>query len=918
MSRRARRSGQFKLRHVTWAAGLCLAVSPALAVVSVTGNYSVYPGAIPVGPGNTDLGGRTLGLAGSGTADLLVNGGSILSASSIRFGDGGMGVATGLLDGPGSRINLTGDGNTNRLELGAWGRGVLMVSGGATLDGRINSADCNLGAKWCHNFVGNAAGSDATLTITGAGSSASFLRAFVVGGLAVFRPPIENFTFGTPGGTTQGRVNVLAGGLLTTDFGSIGVAPGGSSPQGNERSFADVTIDGTGSLWRVTGGTLDSSGASVGTANGRTAWANVTLGHGGRMLIDGKAGVTNGMNLTTNGGRTDMSIVGAGSTYQTIGDAGFLQVGRSKGTASLSVLAGGQASGMFYLSVGRDASYGDMLVDGVGSQVLVDGTASAAANGTSNNAVFDIGRVGTGQVMVSGGGRIEVNATQARVNGPNLSLGRGSASSGALTITGAGSVVSLSAASVLPGGGPGEAFNPFVRVGRDGNGALNIAAGGKLLMDGQAVSTLADSRGTSLYIGGTGDATVGGKGIALVSGAGSEIRLTGSDTFIAVGIGPQSFGQLTLADNASISALGANIGRSGGVGVLAVDHATVNFSGQQTGSFLAGAFLSIGRSGGTGIANIGNGSVVTLHNLGSNGASLNLGGTGPGPLGDGTLTLSGASQIHIQAAPGLANLVVARDGSGLMRIKGGSSVDLAGGNVYVGLLSGSDGTLLISENSSLSASWVGVGRNKGSGAGDVDGGTGTLVLIHSTLTANNIVIGTNGFLGGSGTITGNVVNHGIFSPGNSPGTINIGGSFTATAGSRLILEVQGDGHGGFVTDQLVFGAGQPVDLSHLNVEFRFLAGTDPNAFKAAGQFDTDTFFKVQAPGGGTTGLSDDHFSGVASFSASAVDVKIQSFTFSAGGGATFATVPVPEPGTWGLMALGLVGLGWRAGQRRAA
>ena len=87
--------------------------------------------------------------------------------------------------------------------------------------------------------------------------------------------------------------------------------------------------------------------------------------------------------------------------------------------------------------------------------------------------------------------------------------------------------------------------------------------------------------------------------------------------------------------------------------------------------------------------------------------------------------------------------------------------------------------------------------------------------------------------------------------------------------------MQGDGHGGFVTDQLVFGAGQPVDLSHLNVEFRVLAGTDPNAFKAAGQFDTDTVFKVQAPGGGTTGLSDDHFSGVASFSASAVDVKIQ-------------------------------------------
>ena len=122
-------------------------------------------------------------------------------------------------------------------------------------------------------------------------------------------------------------------------------------------------------------------------------------------------------------------------------------------------------------------------------------------------------------------------------------------------------MVALSALSTLPGGGAAEAFNPFVRVGRDGNGTLNIAGGGKLLIDGQAVSTVADSRGTSLYVGGTGDSTVGGKGIALVTGAGSEIRMTGSGTFIAVGIGPQSFGQLTVADGASISANGMNVGR---------------------------------------------------------------------------------------------------------------------------------------------------------------------------------------------------------------------------------------------------------------------------------------------------------------------------------------------------------------------
>jgi hypothetical protein len=889
-----------------------MAFAPVHAAVTASGNVNAYPGSWVLGPGDTDIGSSTLSIGNGAPGSFSVTAGSQFSAASIRFADGVNGAATGLFDGALTKVSLTSDGNSNRLELGTWGVGDLTVSGGATLNGRANANACLLGANWCHNFVGNAAGSTASLTITGAGSNAGFLRAFVVGGLAVFRPPIENFTFGTPGGTTRGAVRVLAGGSLTTEGAQLGVAPGGSSPLGTERSFADVSIDGGGSVWHVVGGQLDGSAAFITTANHRNAWATLAITNGGTLRFDGPAGQFSGINLTQNGGRSDMLVAGPGSRVEFLSDAGAIQVGRHLGTASLALRDGAQVSGLYYVSVGRDGAFGEMSLDGADTQLLVNGTASAAANGAWTNPIVDIGRNGTGVAQVLNGARIDLRATAAFGNGPQLSLGREAASSGRLSISGVGSVVSLSAASVLAGGGAGEALNPLVRVGRDGSGELNIGAGGKLLINGQAVSTVSASRSTSLFIGGSSDSTPGGTGIANVSGVGSEIAVSGTDAYIGVGHGPQSNGQLTIQAGGVVSATNMNVGRSGGVGVLRLDGGVLNLSGQQTGNNLSGASLSIGNGAGIGVATVGNGSVVTISNMGSAGAGLNLGGSGPHPFGDGSLTVSGGSQIHINAAPGKAAMSVGRDGTGFARVRGASSIDLGDGSLYVGRLSGSDGTLIVSEGSTINAGWVGVGRNM-TASGSVDGGSATFVLNNSVLNAAEIVIGTAGFLGGNGTINGHVTNYGIFSPGNSPGTMLINGAYTAGAGSRLIMEVEADGAGGYKTDQVVFGTGSLLDLSALKVEFRFLGATDPNAFNASGGFDVDTFFRLRSSSGSDSDLAHDLFSS-ASFSAQSDRYAFSNFSFTADGGAVFQAQAVPEPQHWAMLLVGLLvvlGLGRR-------
>jgi len=918
---------RFKLKPVApiaLAAALALWALPGQAGISTTGSINSNPAAAALGPGDTLAPGTAFWVGAGGAGSLLVDGGSFLQAARLSFGNGGGGSGSGLLSGAGSRIELVGNGTgsqTQRLLVGDWGTGVLTVAAGATLDTSTQFSACLIQFHYCDSFVGGAAGDNATLNVTGAGSQVRIGNQLFVGhpGLAIQN--LVGYTYGTPGATVSANVNVLAGGELKTDRAQIGTRQWDTSSTGFERSVSNVLISGSGSRWVVVGGqgwdavtgATITPDAGISTANDRYAVANIDIRDGGLMRFEGPANAYNYLNLSS-GGRTDMSVRGAGSMVAFIGDNGVLQVGRALGSASLSVLSGAGVSGAWYTSVGRDGSFGELLIDGGGSLLSMTGLATTAVAGSQQNAVMDIGRNGTGVVNVRNGGRILFNATEARTNGPQLSLGRDAASSGTLNIDGAGSVVSLKAASVLASGGPGEAFNPLVRIGREGSGNLSITNGGKLLMEGQAVSTVANSRSTSLLIGGISDVANGGKGIALVSGAGSEIAISGSDPYIGIGHGPQSNGQLTVQNQGMVSARNMLVGRSGGVGVLKLDAAVLNLSGQQTGNNLSGAGLGVGVGGGIGVVTIGNGSVVNISNMGSAGAGLSLGGSGVFPLGDGSLTLSGGSTIQVGAAPGLANMTVGRDGTGFARVRGASSIDLGDGTLYIGRLSGSDGTLIVSENSTLTAGWVGVGRRKLTGGGDVDGGSATMVINNSVLTAPTIVIGTNGFLGGNGTINGTVTNYGIFSPGNSPGTMTINGAYSAAAGSRLIMEVESDGMGGFKTDQLVFGEGSLLDLSALKVEFRFLGTTDPNAFQSSGGFDVDTFFRSRGAGGDSD-LAHGLFA-TASFTAQSDRYTISDFTFSANGGATFTAVPVPEPGSWALMLAGLLGTAAALRRRR--
>jgi hypothetical protein len=164
-------------------------------------------------------------------------------------------------------------------------------------------------------------------------------------------------------------------------------------------------------------------------------------------------------------------------------------------------------------------------------------------------------------------------------------------------------------------------------------------------------------------------------------------------------------------------------------------------------------------------------------------------------------------------------------------------------------------------------------------------------------------------------VVGDVIVGGTISPGESPGRLRINCNLISLEGSRLILEIQGNGAGGYDIDQLIIGNDSAFDLAQFQIVFTFLDDTDPTAFAASGGFDLDNFLLAGSFTGdpdaalSTVFADGDTWDDVVDFgriSAVSTVYDITSLSFDgASGSVGVIAAPIPEPSTWALMLVGL-------------
>lgn len=393
--------------------------------------------------------------------------------------------------GASETVNGAGGGT----QASPWSIGGYLYVGNSS-DGTLNIENGGTVSNTT-GLVGRGAGSNGTVTVTGAGSSWTNSSQLSIG----------------QSNTSTGILNIENGGTVSTlSNGSVGRSAG---------SVGTVTVTGAGSSW--------------------TSNDTLYVGFNGTGTLDiengGKVSNATGLVGTNAGSNGTVTVTGAGSSWTNSN----LSVGFSD-TGTLNIENGGTVSNTTG-AVGREAgSNGTVTVTGAGSSWL-------------SSVELDIGRFGTGTVSIKDGGVFNIDSGAGLV-----SIGENAGAFGTLNIGGAAgnaAVVagSLNAANVVFGPGTGKIVFNHTDTSHDfapiisGDGSVEIYAGTTQFNTNHTYSGDTSIFGGTLLLNGSlsGDTTVFNGGVLGGTGILGNVSIaSGGKLSPGNSIGTINTGNLTL------------------------------------------------------------------------------------------------------------------------------------------------------------------------------------------------------------------------------------------------------------------------------------------------------------------------------------------------------------------------------------
>lgn len=788
--------------------------------------------------------------------------------------------------------------------------------------------------------------------------------------LAVSALPAATVTWsGASGGDWNTAGNWTGGKPASGDQATFNTAVTSVSNSAADQTVRYIQFDTTG-VGNITLGSTSGNKLTLTSAGSITISSNVTTGTietiNAPLVLAPATATTAGTYVFTNSSANNVATLNVGGSITggittstiTLTLNGANANSGSSNTISGLISDGGAAGGLsiikgsgnkWVLSNNGNTFTGGVSVNsGTLSTTGLGTTGSASALGS--NGTIKVGSGGSTTLLYTGSG--ETSDKNIQLQGTN-GLGFYSSGSGALTLT--GNITTTGAGGVNnnlqlrgSGGATIGAPNTISGVISDGNATLNIS---------KSDTNIWALSGANTY---TGTTTVN-NGILLV-GAGGTTGQLGAGNVIMGANGTLAFDRSNALSVANaISGTGA---------IQQIGAGTTTLTGTNTFTSivtLTAGTLSVGTIGNGGAAGGNLGSATSAAtNLVFNGGTLQYTGVDAGTDRNFTINTGKTATFDISAH----NLTLAGNSTatnGALTKAGAGTLTLSGTQLYTGATSVSDGTLVV--NGSIAASsglsladsanlagtgTVGAvslaGHNTLSSAGTLTtgtltvGGTGNALttgtlsglasvgsgadfsissgatlgsasvsgqLVNNGAISGGVTVNSGGTLLGSGSFADVVIAAGgILSPGNSPGLQTFSGDLTL--GGTTLMEISGTDRGVTYDGINVGGTLTYGGALHVTFGAPVIDGSVFGLFSAldgmSAPAGTGTFGSVVFDGSGYDATLV-YNSGLWS----AYDLDGHDFTFNEATGAlsvsTAASVPVPEPSTYALIAGALALLG---------